>query len=71
VRAARANPQVWFDESEAAAEAFAYAHPIRNGDGPYNLTDDYQQKATEVAHVQAAVAGARLAGLLNAALAGP
>jgi S1/P1 Nuclease len=71
VRAARANPQVWFDESEAAAEAFAYAPPIGNGDGPYNLTDDYQQKATEVAHVQAAVAGARLAGLLNAALAGP
>ena len=25
VRAVRANPQVWFDESEAAAEAFAYA----------------------------------------------
>ncbi len=71
VRAARANPQVWFDESEAAAEAFAYAPPIGNGDGPYNLTDDYQQKATEVAHVQAAVAGVRLAGLLNAALAGP
>ena len=71
VRAARADPETWFDESEAAAEAFAYAPPIGGGDGPYILTDGYQQKAIEVAHAQAAVAGARLAGLLNAALAGP
>ena len=65
------TPQVWFDESEAAAEVFAYAQPIGEGDGPYTLTDDYQQKAIDVAHAQAAVAGARLAALLNAALAGP
>jgi S1/P1 Nuclease len=71
VRAARADPQVWFDESEAAAEVFAYAQPIGEGDGPYTLTDDYQQKAIDVAHAQAAVAGARLAALLNAAFAGP
>jgi hypothetical protein len=71
VRAASTNPEVWFDESEAAAEAFAYAPPIGPGDGPFTLTDDYQQKAIDIAHVQAAVAGARLAALLNAALAGP
>ena len=71
VRASRADPETWFDESEAAAKAFAYAPPIAGGDGPYTLTDGYQQKAIEVAHAQAAVAGARLAGLLNAALAGP
>jgi hypothetical protein len=71
VRASRADPEIWFDESEAAAEAFAYAPPIGDGDGPYNLTDGYRQKAIEVAHAQAGVAGARLAGLLNAALAGP
>jgi hypothetical protein len=71
VRAARADPETWFNESEAAAKAFAYAPPIGRGDGPYTLTDGYQQKAIEVAHAQAAVAGARLAGLLNAALAGP
>jgi hypothetical protein len=71
VRAVRADPQVWFDESEAAAEAFAYAPPIGDGDGPYTLTDDYQQKTLDVAHVQTAVAGARLAVLLNAALARP
>jgi S1/P1 Nuclease len=71
VRAAHADPQVWFDESEAAAETFAYAPPIGDGDGPYSLTEDYQRKAIEVAHVQAAVAGARLAALLNAALTGP
>jgi hypothetical protein len=62
--------EIWFDESEAAAEAFANAPPIGDGDGPYNLTDGYQQKAIEVARAQAAVAGARLAGLLNTALAG-
>jgi S1/P1 Nuclease len=71
VRAARVNPEIWFDESEAAAKAFAYAPPIGGGDGPYTLTGGYQQKAIEVAHDQATVAGARLAGLLNAALAGP
>ena len=65
------NPEIWFDESEAAAEAFAYAPPIGDGDGPYNLTDGDQQKAIEVAACSTrAVAGARLAGLLNAALAG-
>jgi hypothetical protein len=63
------RPQTRFDESEVAAEAFAYAPPIGEGDGPYTLTDDYQ-KAMEIAHVQAAVAGARLAALLNASLAG-
>jgi hypothetical protein len=61
VRASRADPETWFDESEAAAEAFAYAPPIGDGDGPYNLTDGYQQKAIEIARAQAAVAGARLA----------
>ena len=48
VRAARADPEVWCDESEAAAEALAYASPIRDGDGPYNLTADYQKKAIDV-----------------------
>ena len=71
VRAAHADPEIWFDESEAAAEAFAYAPPIGNRDGPYNLSDDYQKKAIDVAHVQAAVAGVRLAALLNVALRGP
>ena len=70
-RAARADPEIWFDESEAAAEVFAYAPPVGDGDGPFTLTDAYQQKAIDVAHAQAAVAGARLAALLNAALAGP
>jgi hypothetical protein len=50
---------------------FAYPPRIGATDGPYNLPDGYQQRAIEVAHAQAAVARARLAGLLNAALAGP
>jgi hypothetical protein len=33
---------------------FAYAQPIGEGDGPYTLTDDYQQKAIDVAHAQEA-----------------
>ena len=45
-----------------SVETFAYAPPIGEGDGPFSLTDDYQQKAIDVAHVQAAVAGARLDG---------
>jgi hypothetical protein len=34
-------------------------------------TDDYQKKASDIAHVRAAVAGERLGASLNAALAGP
>ena len=68
MRAARADPEIWFDESKAAAQVFAYAPPVGNGDGPFSLTDAYQQKEIDVARAQAAVAGARLAALLNKAL---
>ena len=68
VRAVTADPQVWFQESEAAAEAFVYVSPIGSGVGPYPLTAGYEQKALEIAKIQVSVAGSRLAALINAAL---
>ena len=69
------GPRFTDDRADAIARAKAAGLvailSIGNGDGPYTLTDDYQQKAMEVAHAQAAVSGARLAALLNAALARP
>jgi hypothetical protein len=42
--------------------------PIGIGSGPFALTDGYKSKALEIAKGRVALAGARLANLLNAAL---
>lgn len=68
IRAVIYDPKVWFEESFAAAQAFAYAPPIGADKGEFTLTPDYEQRAHDVAQRQAAVAGARLAALLNKAL---
>jgi hypothetical protein len=58
---------VWLNESFKAAQSNAYVSPIRNGPGPFALTAAYQTKATNLAKQRIALAGARLARLLNAA----
>jgi len=67
-RVGELDPEVWFEESAALAQAMVYAPEIGDGEGPFELTKAYQAEAREIAQVQAAVAAARLAGLLNAAL---
>lgn len=69
IRAVISDPRVWFDESFAAAKAFVYTAAI--GDAPdttYTLPPTYETQALEIATRQAAVAAARLAALLNAAV---
>lgn len=68
VRAAVADPEAWFVESAAIAEQVVYAEPVRSGPQPYQLDRTYETKARDTAREQAAVAGARLAYLINAAL---
>jgi hypothetical protein len=67
-RAAEADPHIWFEESAALAEAVVYTPEIGDGAGPFKLSGAYQAEAREIARVQAALAAARLARLLNAAL---
>jgi hypothetical protein len=67
--AARANiltPSVWFSESLALARAQVYRSPIGNGLGPYTLTQAYRTNAGRVATARAALAGVRLANVINA-----
>jgi len=68
-RAAELDPQVWFEESAALAQAVVYTKTIGDGEGPFALDEAYQAEAREIARDQAAVAAARLARLLNAAFA--
>lgn len=59
---------VWVRESFEAAQAWVYASPIGVGAGPYEVTDGYVSAARDLAAQRAALAGARLAHLLNEAL---
>ncbi|MFG1382496.1 S1/P1 nuclease [Xanthobacter sp. V3C-4] len=67
-RAGELDPEVWFKESEKLAEDVAYAEPVRSCTEACTLDRPYETKARETARVQAALAAARLANLINAAL---
>ena len=65
-----ADEKVWIDESFKAAKADVYVQPIGVGAGPFALTDGYKSAALSLAKQRVALAGTRLANLLNAALKG-
>jgi S1/P1 Nuclease len=67
-QAAIADPQKWFEEGAALAQSIVYTAAIGDGTGPFTLDDSYQTTASQVARDRVALAGARLANLLNAAL---
>ncbi|WP_439406387.1 S1/P1 nuclease [Bradyrhizobium sp. DASA03076] len=55
----------WIQESFEIAKTSVYAPPIRGGDGPYKLTGAYQSRAHRIANQRIALAGARIAAILN------
>lgn len=59
----------WVAEGGELARRVVYASPIGPGSGPYSLTDAYRDQARRIARARVALAGRRLAVLLNAALA--
>ena len=59
----------WVAESDELARRVVYAPPVGAGVGPYPLTPGYRAQARRVAHERIALAGRRLAVLLNRALA--
>jgi S1/P1 Nuclease len=69
--AAESNPEDWLRESEKLAENVAYSGPLHDCTTTCELDRDYETKARNTARAQAALAAARLANLLNEALASP
>jgi hypothetical protein len=59
---------VWVAESFQDAEQHSYVGPIKAGDGPFTLTRKYEANARRLAEKRVALAGARLANVLNAEL---
>jgi hypothetical protein len=55
----------WLEESFNSAKKFAYAEPVGPDSGPYTLNDTYRLKAGSEAEKRIALAGQRLANLLN------
>ncbi len=66
--AAEDATESWVNESAQLAKRYAYTQTIGAGDGPFTLDQGYQDNAKRVAQEQVALAGARLARLINAAL---
>jgi hypothetical protein len=62
------DPQMWAQESTNLAREFAYAPPVSTGANAVYLTREYETNARNIAISQAALAAARLARVLNAAL---
>lgn len=65
------DEKIWITESFEIAKSKVYQPPIGAGGGPFTLTDAYKAKAKQIANERLALAGARLALLLNTALAAP
>lgn len=63
-----AAPGTWVSESFELARLVGYAAPIGPGKGPYRLSTAYQVMAGSVAEQRIALAGARLARVLNSRL---
>jgi hypothetical protein len=62
------DEKVWIQEGLELAQKVVYAPPIGTGDGPFTITPAYQKAAYELARQRVALAGARLANLLDDAL---
>jgi len=58
----------WISESFSESKTDVYMGPIQAGNGPFTITTAYQKTAFAVAQVRVALAGTRLAGVLNAEL---
>jgi hypothetical protein len=65
VAAKIADESKWIAESFQLAKADVYVPPIGTGDGPFTLTVAYESNAKTVAQTRVALAGARLAALIN------
>jgi hypothetical protein len=65
---AKMDEKMWVAEGFQAAQGVVYAPPVGLGDGPYTLPLEYKKRAGKLAKQRVALAGARLARLLNTEL---
>jgi hypothetical protein len=65
---AKADAKQWIEESFQLSRQVVYRPPIGPGNGPFALTATYTRRAKAVAEERIALAGARLARLLNTEL---
>lgn len=63
--AAKSDEKDWIAESFQEAQQNVYISPIAAGDGPFTITSGYKKASTKLAKERVALAGARLANLLN------
>jgi len=63
--AAKTDAADWAAESFDASKQTVYVSPIASGDGPFTLTPAYKTAAKKLARQRVALAGVRLANLLN------
>ncbi len=63
--AAKKDAADWIKESFDAAQSDVYVTPVGAGDGPFTLTTAYRNAAKDTAKQRVALAGVRLANLLN------
>lgn len=66
--AAKSGEADWAAESFEDAQQDVYVSPIGTGLGPFELTSSYKKAAKKVAQQRVALAGARLANLINTEL---
>lgn len=66
--AANLDTATWVKESFDDAQSTVYTAPIGAGDGPFTLTTAYKTSAKKLAQERVALAGVRLANVLNAEL---
>lgn len=66
--AAKSDEKDWLAESFQEAQQDVYVTPVEPGDGPFTLTAQYKKNAANLAKKRVALAGARLANLLNTEL---
>jgi hypothetical protein len=62
---AKTDEKDWIAESFQEAQQVVYAPPVGPGNGPYTLSLEYKEAAGRLAKQRVALAGARLAKLLN------
>lgn len=63
--AKKSSEKEWVAEGFEVAKKYVYATPVGAGDGPFTLNEMYKETAKQVAREQVALAGARLANLIN------
>jgi hypothetical protein len=66
--AANLNVNTWIEDGRSLARSNIYRMPVGPGSGPFNLTPQYRSAALQLARQRVALAGARLARILNTEL---